>query len=325
MKRILKTISSVSKRAFGTGRVTPFNDRIKDADEASALVYKWLTGDKPCMIARYGATELMTIINYLGVKQGCPNIFSYMLGRELDWWWRDTTGWQMQNWSGFFPPTTPNLERFSKMMLEDSKDLDVLISWLDDETRLSNLIADKPKIPGLFIDPFWAKEPWTRALAGKKVLVVHPFANLIQKQYVNKRDLLFKNKDVLPEFELVTIKAIQSLGGETYGFKTWFDALEHMENEIDSKDYDICLLGCGAYGFPLAAHIKRTGKKAVHVGGSLQLLFGIKGARWESMSYGEKELGAKGRYPSLMNTYWVKPEKSERSINSNQVENGCYW
>lgn len=49
-----------------------------------------------------------------------------------------------------------------------------------------------------------------------------------------------------------------------------------MKDEIDKRDYDIALIGCGAYGFPLAAHIKRSGKKAVHLGGALQLLFGIK-------------------------------------------------
>lgn len=32
-------------------------------------------------------------------------------------------------------------------------------------------------------------------------------------------------------------------------------------------DYDICLIGYSAYGFPLAAHAKRKGKKAVHLGG----------------------------------------------------------
>lgn len=49
-----------------------------------------------------------------------------------------------------------------------------------------------------------------------------------------------------------------------------------MKDEIDKQDYDIALIGCGAYGFPLAAHIKRSGKKAIHLGGALQLLFGIK-------------------------------------------------
>lgn len=46
---------------------------------------------------------------------------------------------------------------------------------------------------------------------------------------------------------------------------------------MDKVEYDVCLIGCGAYGFPLAAHAKRTGHKAIHLGGSLQLLFGIAG------------------------------------------------
>ena len=42
------------------------------------------------------------------------------------------------------------------------------------------------------------------------------------------------------------------------------------------KNFDIALIGCGAYGFPLAAFVKGIGKKAVHIGGPLQLFFGIK-------------------------------------------------
>ena len=43
---------------------------------------------------------------------------------------------------------------------------------------------------------------------------------------------------------------------------------EYMKAEINKSNYDICILGCGAYGFPLAAHVKRMGKKAIHMGGS---------------------------------------------------------
>lgn len=50
-----------------------------------------------------------------------------------------------------------------------------------------------------------------------------------------------------------------------------------MQDEISKEDYDICLIGCGAYGFSLAAYVKRCGKQAIHMGGALQLLFGIKG------------------------------------------------
>lgn len=85
----------------------------------------------------------------------------------------------------------------------------------------------------------------------------------------------------MPDFDLITIKAVQSLGGGEQ-FQSWFDALDWMKAEIDKHDYDICLIGCGAYGFPLAAHVKRLGKKAFHLGGALQLVFGIRGRRWEN-------------------------------------------
>lgn len=325
MRYILKKISKLSQKIWGTGNCLPFADRITDPNIASEIVYNALMGKSPCMIARYGATELMAMVNYLGVKRGRPNLLSYMLGRELDWWWRDTTLNQLKNWSGFFPPTIDNVEKFCELMITDSKQLDVLVSWLNDEFYFKNSISAKYKIQGLFIDPFWAKQPWTKALENKTVLVVHPFAQLIKKQYENKRQYLFSNADILPMFKLHVIPAIQSLGGAKNGFDSWFDALEYMKQEISKIDFDICLLGCGAYGFPLAAYVKSLGKKAVHIGGSLQLLFGIKGARWENPAYGFSELGKEGCYLSLMNENWVRPNKEGRAINAESVESGCYW
>ena len=52
-----------------------------------------------------------------------------------------------------------------------------------------------------------------------------------------------------------------------------------MEERIGKIDFDVALLGCGAYGLPFAASIKRMGKKAVHLGVATQILFGIKGKR----------------------------------------------
>ena len=84
-----------------------------------------------------------------------------------------------------------------------------------------------------------------------------------------------------------------------------------MENEISRKDFDVALIGCGAYGFPLAAYVKRLGKQAIHVGGPLQLYFGIKGKRWDNSG--------------LYNEYWISPSDNERPKNLNKVEGGCYW
>ena len=50
-------------------------------------------------------------------------------------------------------------------------------------------------------------------------------------------------------------------------------------------DFDVAIIGCGAYGFPLAAKLKQAGKQAIHLAGATQLLFGIKGKRWEEYQF----------------------------------------
>lgn len=61
------------------------------------------------------------------------------------------------------------------------------------------------------------------------------------------------------------------------------------------------------------------------MGGSLQLLFGIIGKRWEDPEYGYIELKKKGCYPQLINKYWIRPGMKEKPQNAIQVESGCYW
>ena len=197
-------------------------------------------------------------------------------------------------------------------MMQDMKELDLLGSWLSNEHYLQTQINGVPKIALLHLEPFWSKLPWTRALTNKKVLVIHPFSDTIKQQY-NKRKLLFANREILPQFELQTIKAVQSLGGNNQ-FNNWFEALNWMKKEMDKIDYEVCLLGCGAYGFPLAAHAKRKGKKAIHLGGALQLLFGIKGKRWENPNYGIVSLKKKGAYLDLMNEYWCYPSMKKPQL-----------
>lgn len=291
-------------------------------DSASQDLYSLLSSPRPCMIARYGSTELLCIISYLSATM-CGK-WTFTAPRR---WWNDGVIRQMQQWSGFFPATVEKLERFSQLMLADSREVDYLGSWRRDEVYLRPYFNSGMRSTLLrYLEPFWCEHPWTRALEGKKVLVVHPFAETIERQYKERREHLFENPEVLPQFQLETIKAVQSLGGESNEFADWFDALHWMEQEIDNRDYDICLIGCGAYGFPLAAHVKRMGKKAVHLGGALQLLFGIKGRRWENPMYGVREWGIpEGSYSRLMNEYWVRPDEHDKPQTAQQVENGCYW
>lgn len=127
---------------------------------------------------------------------------------------------------------------------------------------------------------------------------------------------MFADNRVLPEFKsLETIRAVQTLAGTKSDFADWFEALNSMKMEMEKKDFDVVIIGCGAYGFPLAAHAKRMGKKAIHLGGPTQLLFGIKGKRWVENK----------KFEDIINNYFVFPASADKIEGSAKVENSCYW
>lgn len=231
---------------------------------------------------------------------------------------KDTLKYLYNN-AGFFPPSLELQNKFMELVLEDVKEIDILGSYIDQETYLQQELEHCKKIDIYsYCAPFAYDNPWTITLKHKKVLVVHPFIESIKNQY-EKRSKLFDNPNVLPEFEeLILVKAVQSIAGngDKTGFKDWFEALRYMENEIDSHDYDIALIGCGAYGMSLAAHCKRQGKVAVHMASWVQMLFGIYGQRW---AVDQPE------YAKFINKYWTRPMESEKPENAQSVENGAYW
>jgi hypothetical protein len=146
-------------------------------------------------------------------------------------------------------------------------------------------------------------------------LVIHPFTESISRQYNSNRGKIFSNPNVLPKFELFTVKAVQSIAGNKTAFNNWFEALDYMFIEAIKIDFDVAIIGCGAYGLPLAAKIKQYGKKAIHLGGATQILFGIKGNRWDKIP----------EISQLYNDYWIRPLNSEKPQYVDKVEGACYW
>lgn len=287
-------------------RITYRNQPIIDDKQVDKLLAEKIISEKPLMIGRFGSTELRTVNQYLRRTFGISRDYSKNVYESI------------YNLSGVFPASQDILDRFAFTYLESLANIDVLAAWntSDIEGFLFKKIAPKDaKLISLDkMDPYFSDIPWTGCLEGKKILIIHPFKDTIQKQY-EKRSKLFINQKILPEFEgLVIIKAIQSLGGSSE-FKDWFDALSYMKKQMDSVDYDIALIGAGAYGLPLAAYAKSKGKMAIHMGGMLQLLFGIRGGRWDTQP----------KFQHLFNEHWVRPSENERPQNYKAVEGACYW
>ena len=144
-------------------------------------------------------------------------------------------------------------------------------------------------------------------------LKVQPFKTTIERQYARRAEL-FPGTDILPQFaDLRIVQAVQGLAGADTGYASWFDALAAMEQQMDAAPYDVAIIGAGAYGLPLAAHARDTGHAAIQMSGALQLLFGIRGKRWDDHPVISK----------LYNDAWVRPE--ETLAHKEKVEGGSYW
>ncbi len=288
-------------------RAPLYNRRILFEQEGHKRIGAMIARDKPLMIARIGATELSCVRFFLEKRNGGKKPYSTQVRYD------------MANLSGFFPDDDASLDAFAEMYLKQLKQVDIMAVWFNkyESVLCNNHCPDAELVELWCLEPFRFPHPWSSRLAGKKVLVVHPFAESIEKQYKEKRHLLFPTPDVLPEFELKTIKAVQSIAGSKVDFASWFDAYHHMCDEITKVDFDVCIIGAGAYGLSLAAFAKGLGKQAIHLGGVTQILFGVKGRRWE------KEFA--DSTAKLFNEHWIRPGELETPANKDIVEKGCYW
>jgi hypothetical protein len=296
-----------------------YPSRVLSAQDSNDLISQKLLGSEPFMVTRLGLTELSAVINYLEIQNLQQlNDFSRLAmrikGFHLDF--SDEIKQTIEQLSGVFPTDSKSLERFCKLYLDSFKSTDCLGVWnLNGEAEVITKFSPRANlIPLQSIEPYYFEYPWSSALNGKRILIIHPFKESIESQLTNRRKL-FKNSDVLPDAEYIVIQAVQSISGNRTPYNSWFEALDYMVDKIEREDFDLAIIGAGAYGLPLAAHIKSMGKNAIHMGGPTQILFGIRGKRWDDLPFFQK----------LYNENWIYPNAPERPKNANMVEDACYW
>jgi len=273
---------------------------IYNSQQTNNLIKEKLLGDTPFMVSRLGSVELESLVEGIQKKK-----------------WTEETKLKMRRNAGFFPINDDMLKKFEDIYLECLKEIDLIGIWYNEgeDYICRNYCKDAILSHLKDLEPYYHVNPWSYALKDKNVLVIHPFEDTIRNQYINNRTKLFENKEVLPKFNLITLKAVQTIAGNNNDFDNWFEAYNSMCEKIDKIDFDVAIIGAGAYGLPLAAYIKGIGKQAIHLGGSTQILFGIKGARWENHPY----------ISTLFNENWVRAKIDERPSSYSQVEKGCYW
>ena len=273
--------------------------------EANALIYGTAMAASPALVGRFGATELSCVRHFLEKRQGL---------RKRDYPRKVVS--RMGILSGFFPRTEDALDAFCREYLEAASELDVLGVWYNrfEDVVANQICPEAALVPLRSLEPYFHADPWSRALAGRTVLIIHPFIDSIRENFERNRTRLFDDTAVLPSFDIRFVRAVQSIAGQSTGYATWFDALNDMKAQIDANRFDICIIGAGAYGLPLAAHAKRGGSIAIHLGGATQVLFGIRGRRYDT------DVAAR-----FYNEWWVRPTLSETPSDARSVEGGCYW
>lgn len=276
-----------------------------DAHVAQEYIADCIKNKKPIMVSRFGCFESKCLGEGFGILYGSKKKYT------------KSCLYSIHNNAGVFPYGKDGANQFFEITRKTLGNIDLLGVWT---TNMHDYLVDiqcskTMQITNLDnLEPFRFKNPWTKALEGKKVVVVHPFQESIEMQY-RKRELLFENNQMLPEFDLRVVKAVQTIAGQLDDrFSDWGEALTYMYNECVKEDFDVAIIGCGAYGMPLASMLKNAGKVAIHLGGATQIMFGIKGGRWDNNSIA-----------SLYNDYWVRPSESEKPEKANNVEQGCYW
>lgn len=283
-------------------------------------IEKSLKNNTGLMVSKFGTIELNAVCCQSICESKQQHKYFHQYLKYIYEIFPDDAMKELCNNAGFFPNNPILLKKYSDLVKKDMLEIDILGSYSLKEdffkTELSK--CKKVNLNGYYA-PFLWSNPWTLCLENKRVLVIHPFVESIRYQYENNREMLFKDKNVLPKFsKLITIKAVQSIADnkDNIPYSNWFDALTFMQNEIDKVDFDVAIIGCGAYGMHLAAYIKRKGKIAIHMAGWTQMLFGVYGERW---------IKDQTEFSRFINEYWTRPGENEKPKGLEKVENGCYW
>ena len=232
--------------------------------------------------------------------------------------------------AGIFPIAIHSIfYRWQAASIEATKSADVLATgWyaplMDAEAAiLKSWLVSAIHVPLRSLEPYYVapENQWTRLLAGHRVAVVSSFTETAAKQ-VTMLDAIWGSKGVLPNnidwcWVQTGHPACVAKGRNEWPdtIHNWSQAADYVVGEVMKSGARFALIGCGGMGMPIAKALKDRGIIAIVLGGAIQVLFGIKGRRWETHSV----------ISTFWNDAWVWPSESETPAGSDAVEGGCYW
>lgn len=281
-----------------------FSGRLAPSDSAGqTLLAQAMAGGGPLGVGKIGGLEAEATGHFLGARQRGAPYPRLMRG-------------QMFLNVGLFPDTDESLDAFCRALIAAAATMDVMgvMGYSGEPAVLRDHAPQARLIPLRALDPWYFDDPWSRHLAGKRVTVVSPFAETIARQYARRAEI-WPGCDVLPEFELRTVRMPLSPGLSPPIEPDWQTRLARIQEAVEAAPYDVLLVGAGGISLLLAAHAKAMGRIGFHMGGPTQVLFGVRGRRWDMEPF----------FQERMTAAWVRPDDSETPQGVIKIERGCYW
>lgn len=288
--------------------------------ESNFAVIDLIKKNEPFSIVRFGiGQETYMTHEWSLTKNITTNYFSYF--SDKNHWYLGGGG------SGIYTKANDmeKMKLFARYYDDAVTQSDSLACFETRINKIQNYYSSKynlPQIHSRVLEPFYIMQqkeiPWTHHLKGKKVLVINAFVDSFQKQLKNGFKLTDNDTSLFhDDQEFVFYKTFQTMPGH-YTHNDWFETFNVMCEDIKTLDFDVALLGCGGYGLPLCHFIKmKLNKSAIYIGGGLQLLFGVKGKRWNTHPVISNIIKENGKF--------ISPSGDEVIENKDKIEGGCYW
>ncbi|MBV8846390.1 MAG: hypothetical protein JO307_26590, partial [Bryobacterales bacterium] len=137
---------------------------------------------------------------------------------------------------------------YREQVVEGSNKYQALIQNIADHHNSEIECFPYPFFEKLVSAEFTLFRAFSRALPGKRVLVLSPFSKSIETNFEN-RSSFFKEYQY-PEFELLTVNTPITYSGlpkDFYPHPNWFATVESLKSELMTIEFDIALLACGSY------------------------------------------------------------------------------
>ena len=166
--------SEVKKRLVASPRPSAYRSAILSAGQGNALIEQLVMAAKPALVSRLGAAEVSCLRHYSTRRQGQHPIP-----------YRTRVVTKMSTNAGFYPAVDDLLDDFCRTYLDAASLIDVLGVWYNpfEEVVANETCPSARLVPLTALEPYYYAGPWSRALQGLRVLVVHPFAASIRENY----------------------------------------------------------------------------------------------------------------------------------------------